>query len=212
MIRASAHQLILILALTLAGCTGMKDISSQDPLYLGHEIKFTVRGAEKKKLTSVINDVLTPEPNNKFLWMRPALARYNMISDTARRKKFWKNKISAPVLLSQTRQDRVFAAIENRMFHNGYFKNKISLDTFKVGQRKAKYRYTITLNEPYRFQSISFPEPNNELTQTIRGVQVGSLLKTGNTYTLESVKNERIRIDRYLKERGYFYFNPEFIL
>src|SRR5687768_13831941 len=114
MIRARAHQLILILALTLAGCTGMKNISSRDPLYLGHEIKFTVRSAERKKLTSVINGVLKPEPNNKFLWMRPALSRYNMISDSARIKKFWKNKVSAPVLISRTRQDQVSAAIENR--------------------------------------------------------------------------------------------------
>ena len=211
MIRSNAYQLILSLALTLTGCTGMKNISSLDPLYLGHEITFTAPVVEKKKLTSVIKGVLKPKPNNRFLWMRPALARYNMISDSAKTKKFWKNKIAAPVLLSQTRQDQVSAAIQNRLFHNGYFNNRIQFGTVRLGQRKAKYRYAITLNEPYRFESIVFPEPDNDLTQKIRGSQIGSLLKTGDIYTLEAVKNERIRIDRNVKENGYFYFNPEFI-
>src|SRR5688572_24289259 len=205
MIRARAHQMILILTLASTGCTGLKNISPGDPLYIGHEIKFTGRDTERKKLMPVIIGVVRPDPNKKFLWMRPALARYNMISDSARIKKFWKNKVSAPVLLSRTRPDQISAAMENRMFHNGYFKNKISFDTLKIGRRKAKYRYRITLNEPYRFQSVSFPEPNNKLAQTIRNVQAESLLKTGDIYTLESVKNERIRIDRYLKERGYLY-------
>lgn len=211
MIRSIAYQLILVLVLALTGCTGMKNISAEDPLYIGHEIKFTDRNGEKNKLAPFIKSVLKPEPNNTFLWMRPALARYNMLSDARKKKKFWKNKITGPVLLSQTSPHQVSAAIQNRMFHNGYFHNSVKFDTVRVGHRKAKYKYSITLRQPYRFESIAFPKPQNDLTQKISSSQHETLLKNGDIYTLEAVKNERIRIDRNLKENGYIYFNPEFI-
>lgn len=209
MIRTITYRLILLFVLLLTGCAGLKNISS-DPLYIGHEIKFSAKD-DKKKLTPIIKDVLKPKPNARFLWMRPALARNNMLSDKAKKKKFWRNKITGPVLISQTSPVQISAAIQNRMFHQGYFQNTVAYDTIRVGQRKAKYKYTITLREPYRFESVGFPKPTNDLTQKINSSQQESLLKKGDIYTLEAVKNERIRIDRDLKESGYIYFNPEFI-
>lgn len=211
MIRSTTHQSGLVLILFLTGCTGMKNISTQDPLYIGHEIHFAERNTHRKNLTSAIKGVLKPTPNSTFLWMRPALARNNMLSEKAKKRKFWKNKIADPVLVSQTTPSQVSAAIQNRLFHQGYFHNTVTFDTLRIGQRKAKYKYTITLREPYRFESIGFPQSAGDLTEKINDVRQESLLKKGDIYTLETVKNERTRIDRHLKENGYIYFNPEFI-
>ncbi len=211
MIRQATYKLFIIFVLALTGCTGMKNISSEDPLYIGHEIKLREEGKKKIKVTPIIREVLKPEPNNTFLWMRPSLAFNNMLSETRKQKKFWKNKISNPVLLSQTNPIQVAAAIQNRIFHSGYFHNTVIFDTIHIGQRRAKYRYTISLREPYRFESISFPEPQNDLTRQISATQRESLLKKGDIYTLNTIKNERSRIDLNLKEHGYIYFNPEFI-
>lgn len=208
---SSLHTVFLIFVLALTGCTGMKNISTENPLYTGHKIKIIAKGDEKIKLLPTINDVLKPAPNNKFLWMRPGLALNNTISESAKKKKFWKNKISDPVLLSQTHPLQVSAAIQNRVFHNGYFHNAVTFDTIYIGQRKIKYRYTITLGEPYRFETITFPKPQNDLTQKINDIRQESLLRKGDIYTLEAIKNERSRIDLNLKEHGYIYFNPEFI-
>ncbi len=211
MIKSITYRLLFIWGLALTGCTGLKNISSTDPLYIGHEINYSTSNATHKKLTPIISGVLKPKPNATLLWMRPALARNNTLTDRAKQKKFWKNKISEPVLLSQTNPMQVSAAIQNRIFHRGYFHNTVTYDTIRVGGRKAKYEYTITLHEPYRFESIVFPKPTHALTQKITDYQTESVLKKGDIYSLESVKNERIRIDRNLKEHGYIYFNPEFI-
>lgn len=204
------YRLLIICALTLPGCTGMKNISSEDPLYLGAEIKLP-KSKNRKALMLEAKGTLKPEPNNKFLWMRPALARYNMISVSARKKRFWKNKIAPPVLLSQSRQDKVRDAMHNRIFQSGYFNNSIRLDTVTMGSRKVRYTYTITPNMPYRFETISFPDGSNDLTQQIRESRAETLLKIGDIYNLENVRDERLRIDRNVKELGYFYFNPNFI-
>jgi len=39
-----------------------------------------------------------------------------------------------------------------------------------------------------------------------------SLIKTGEEYNLDILKAERIRIDALLKKKGYFYFNPDYLL
>ncbi|SHH18817.1 Surface antigen [Chryseolinea serpens] len=209
--RSATHGLLSFLVLVLTGCTGMKHISSGDPLYVGHKIEFVPPAREAKNLMPFIQDVLKPQPNNQFLWMRPALARYMMLSDSARGKKFWKNKITGPVLISHTKPAQVAAAIHNRIFHNGYFNNTVRYDTIRIGKRKAEFRYTITLREPYRYDSVLFPEPLNDLSKKIKATQPESLLKPGDIYRLEAVKAERARIDLQLKEKGYLYFNPEFI-
>jgi outer membrane protein insertion porin family len=210
MIKASVNKLFLIFVLALTGCTGIKNISSDDPLYVGHVIKFSSGDGRLKNLAS-IKSVLKPKPNNTFLWMRPALARYNMLSDTAKKKKFWKSKIDKPILLSQTNPSRVAKAIQNRVFNFGYFQNTVAFDTLRSGHRKVVLQYTITLRQPYRFESVAFPKPTSDLTQNIRDHEQESLLKKGDIYTLETLKNERLRIDKNLNENGYIYFNPEFI-
>jgi outer membrane protein insertion porin family len=210
--RTALYIFVPLLAL-LSACTGMKNISSNDPLYVGYEIHYTETDAEKKTLNPQIKDVMKPKPNNTFLWMRPALARYNMLSEKRRKKKFWKNKVTPPVTLSQTEPNQVATAIHNRIFHNGYFKNEVTYDTVLVGDKKGKYRYLITLRQPYRYESVVFPNPKAEddLMKKISAQEDQSLLKVGDIYTLDAVKNERTRIDRNLKEDGYIYFNPDFI-
>ena len=96
MIRSRAYKLFLIFVLALTGCTGIKNISANDPLYVGHAIEFTPKDHKLKSLAP-IKDVLKPEPNETFLWMRPALARNNMLSEKAKKRKFWKNKVAEPV-------------------------------------------------------------------------------------------------------------------
>jgi outer membrane protein insertion porin family len=211
MIRSASYLLLLIL-LALAGCTGMRYIKSTDPLFVGSEIKIKEEKAPKKKLTLIAKDVVKPAPNSKFFWMRPGLARYNMLSDSAKVKKFWKKKITAPVLLSHVKPTQVMTAMQNRLFHNGYFQNSVAYDTILVGKRKAKYVYTITLHEPYTIDTVLFPKPTNDLTQKIYEEKDYSVLIKGDVYSLDAVKNERTRIDRDLKEKGYIYFSPEFLL
>src|SRR6187397_552218 len=111
MIRIISYLLILFLVQGLLSCTGMKHITSADPLFIGSEIKFTTQDKSKKELTPIIKSVLKPEPNHKFLWMRPALARNNMLSDSAKTKKFWRKKVAEPVLLSKANPNQVSATI-----------------------------------------------------------------------------------------------------
>jgi outer membrane protein assembly factor BamA len=206
------YQVVFFFVLALASCTGMKDITVSDPLYVGASFSLEGKAEDKADLKAAIQPVIKPAPNHKFLWMRPGLSRYNMLSDSARTRKFWKNLIDAPVLLSEVYPNHVANAIENRIFHNGFFHNTVDVDTIIVSRRKVKYAYTVTLNEPYTIASVLFPKPQNNLSRKIAESKEESLLKPGDRYSLETVKNERTRIDRFLKDNGYVYFSPDFLL
>ena len=39
-----------------------------------------------------------------------------------------------------------------------------------------------------------------------------SLIKPGEEYNLDKLKNERLRMDGLLKNKGYFYFNPDYFI
>ncbi len=193
------------------GCTGTKNITSNDPLFLGNEYVLVDGNTTAKRAVQQADGRLQPKPNNRFLWMRPALARFNMISDSARQKKFWKSKIAKPVLLSQSQPGLNSRALQNRIYHNGFFHNTIGYDTLRINKKKAKYQYTITLKQPYRFGTIAFPTTDDSLSMKIARSQDETLLKNGEIYSLETIKNERTRISQFLKQHGYIYFNPEFI-
>ena len=209
--KVSSFHICLLLVIGLFGCTGIKNITSSDPLFIGNEYVFTDGPAPSKRKVSEADSRLYPKPNNRFLWMRPALARYNMISDSAKKKKFWKSKIVDPVLLSEVQPDVNSKTLKNRIYHNGYFHNSIIYDTLRIGKKKAKYLFSITLNRPYRFGTVTFPVAEDDLSQKIFESKENTLIKTGDIYSIESIKNERIRISQFLKQLGYLYFNPEFI-
>ena len=84
-----------------------------------------------------------------------------MLSDSGRVKKFWKKKIAPPVKLSDVNPERTAQAIENRLFHDGYFYNSVEIDTTKAGKKTRKFIYKVTLSTPYVFGNIEFPDAHD---------------------------------------------------
>ena len=133
-------------------------------------------------------------------------------SDSGRTKKFWRKKITPPVILSETNPGIAASTLRNRIQHEGYFSNKITYDTTGSGDKKAGYRFTVDLHQPYLLGTITFPKPDDDLSTKISESRELTLLQSGDVYSLSTIKQERVRIDKYLKENGYLYFNPEFLL
>lgn len=204
---------ILIFAVyVLASCTGLKNISSNDPLFVNHKLNYLDRNTEIRQALPDLTNALLPKPNTKFLWMRPALARFNMISDSARNKKFWKNKISEPVKISQVKPELVSRVISNRLFHGGFLNTSVDFEAIPVGKKQSKFVYSIKLGKPHRIGQIIFPDPIDSLHAKISDSKTNSILTSGDIYKLSILKDERTRINKFLEENGYIYFNPEFII
>ena len=213
------NYIILLLAVSiLLSCSGTSKIPEGDLLYVGHTIDIE-KGKENQKtrkaIKSELDGLIRPKPNKSFLGIRPAIFFYN-IYDTVKKDKGFKHWVKyklgkEPVLMSKVDLEYNKKVIQNYVENKGFFNAISKADSTRSG-KKAKANYEIKLNNQYKIKSIAFPNDSILLSQEINNIKEKSFLKVGNTYDLDQIKNERTRIDATLKERGFYFFNENYLL
>ncbi|HJY13480.1 MAG TPA: hypothetical protein VJ304_11880, partial [Flavobacterium sp.] len=116
-----------------------------------------------------------------------------------------------PVLFSKVDLDYNASVLRSFTENRGYFKTRVSADSTAKNKR-ATAEYTVVPKKQYIIKSVTFPDDSLAMSRIIGRSSRRSLLKVGKPYDLDVIKAERERIDARLKERGYFYFNPDYIL
>lgn len=216
--RINNYIILLFSVSLLLGCSGTSKIPEGDLLYVGHTISVKKGTAPKKvrnKIKSELDDLIRPMPNKSFFGMRPSIFFYNLAGEVKKEKgfRYWlKYKLGAePVLMSKVDLGYNQKVIQNYVENKGFFNANTIADSTKSG-KKAKANYEVELNNQYKIKSVVFPKDSILLAKEIKMVEEGSILKVGNTYDLDDIKNERSRIDAKLKERGFYYFNEDYLL
>src|SRR5438067_9607331 len=115
---------------------------------------------------------------------------------------FLKNKLGEPpVYASSVSFEKNRAIIINRLQNRGYFKSAAAYDTITKNKRTSGL-FTVKPGVQYITDTVNFPSDSSELSAAIREATVRSRLRRGIAYDLEAIKNERIRIDAKLKQKG----------
>ncbi|SNC76561.1 Surface antigen [Hymenobacter gelipurpurascens] len=199
----------------LAACSGLKYIPEGSKLYTGSTVKVKSDNPipRKAEITTELESVITPKPNASILGQRPKLYFWHLGEGKTKGLGHWlANKYGEkPVLLSQVDTQKVKGLMVNRLYNNGYFKPTVH-SKIQIKGNAASVDYTATVNKPYTIKEIHFPEGDSLLPSAIRATQPASLLKVGDAYNLQTFTNERTRIDAALKNNGYYYFAPDYIL
>ena len=207
--------LFLFVAFVFSSCSNIKYLKDGELLYTGASVKVE-NGKSVKGRKSVVKDaeeVITPKPNKKFLGMRVKLWFYNVAGETKKKgfRYFVKNKLGEkPVLFSQVYPDKVRDNIDASLFNNGYFRSYSNFE-LKNNGKKVHINYQLFLSEPYIIDSVIFPLGDHLILSTIRETVHESILEKGDLYNLEQIQKEKSRIDEFLKTRGFFYFNPDYL-
>ena len=208
---------IVILSIFIASCSNTKYLPDGELLYLGGKVVVKdslISKKERKALKSELAGLLRPKPNKKIFGLRPKLLIYNLVGKVKREKgfRYWlKYKVGeAPVLFSQVDLEYNKKLLQNYVENNGYFNARTSSDSIKKGKRVTA-TYLVNPREQYKIKSIKFPTDSSAISNAIRETVDKSLLKINNPYSLETIKEERVRIDNRLKEKGFFYFNADYL-
>ncbi|TGE09521.1 translocation and assembly module lipoprotein TamL [Hymenobacter fodinae] len=213
--RRSGVYTALLAATLLASCSGTKYIPEGSKLYTGSTVKVKSDSAipNEAVLTTELESVITPKPNTSFFGIRPKLYFWHLGEGKTKGLGKWlANKYGEkPVLLSQVDTQKVKGLMINRLYNNGYFKPTVHSQVDVQGQA-AHVNYTATVGKPYTIKEIYFPEGDSLLPRAVRATQPASLLKVGDPYNLQTFTNERTRIDAALKNQGFYYFAPDYIL
>ena len=196
---------VIVLAVA-SGCTGTGYLAQGEKLYTGAELHIERKGEipDEGDLESQLNKLIVPEPNGKILGLfRAKLWLYNIGI-------FKESMGEPPVLLQGVRPDRIATRMRTLLENKGYFQGEVSY-TVREEEKTGSVSYNVEIHPPYTINSITVRGDDSPVLSSIRATMGETVLKAGEPYDLGKLQEERVRIDAALKERGWFYFAPEFI-
>jgi outer membrane protein insertion porin family len=209
------NNILLILAcLFFAACSGTRHLPAGEKLYVGAKIKLeSTEEIIKRSIQKTAEDVIRPQPNKSYLGMRPKLWLYNATRGYSHSKlqKWMRKNGKAPVLLSHAKPGATSAIIDASLFNMGFF-NSYTTSEIIEKEHTAKVIYTSHVHSPYTIKELTYEISDDSIGALIMAEKEHSLIKIGSNYQLDVLKNERTRIDGILKNKGYFYFNPDYLL
>jgi outer membrane protein assembly factor BamA len=198
--------LIGALAVFNLGCNTAY-LAQGEKLYTGADVMIEEKEIipDKADLKNQLDVLAKPAPNGKLLGLfRLKLWLYNI--------GFFKETLGEPpVLLQSAAPDRIAGRMSTLLESKGYFLPDVHYK-LREEENTADIQYVIAVSSPYRINGITVTGTNATLVEAIRSTMGQTLLTSGAQYDLLKLKQERERIDAALKEKGYFYFSPDFIV
>lgn len=216
----STYRNILSLALivSITSCSVKKFIPQDETLYTGAEIETILDDdAQEVKIDALnaeLNTLLRPEPNSKILGMRLGLYYYyKSQKDNPGFINKWLNKKigEEPVYFSEVNPQRVEDLILNRMDNRGFFNGEADS---KIDSTKnfANVKYMVNVPKPYSVEKYELEKDSLPIYKELQELMSESEIEQGDRFDLQLLKFERQRIDDALKQRGYYNFNPDFLI
>ena len=211
----------VFLVLIASSCSVQKYLPQGERLYKGA----TVKVEKNKETTTTVKSLkktialaASPKPN-KFLLGQPyKVWFYYKIGEPKREKglrAFLRNRLGEPPVLSSRVNAKATAENMASLMDNlGYFHTTVQGDTVHTGSYFVKALYTAQVQPQYKLGPIKWVGDSSSALQKLldRNSTRNGLLKTGNPYRLSDITTERDRLDLFLKTRGYYFFNPDYLM
>lgn len=212
-----------IILAAFSACSNTRFLAENQILYTGRkEVK--VISSEKKKHTrtavTLAQSVSSHKVNNALFEQRvlPPIGLWvHNYWDVDERFRFrsWlqKSMTAPPILLSDIKPEQRAQKIQNDLFDQGYFEAKAwaSVDTSTRNPKKAKVSYYVELSPPYRYNRIEFDTVSESIDTLINQDHFGTMIKEGDQFNLDKLKNARSDLSEQIQDEGYFFFNHEYL-
>lgn len=219
--------ILLLLALVATSCSTTRRIPDGEYLYTGlkgitYDTPDSVHlpsGMQSKILSSV-----NVKPNNSinllgYVWRYPfplGLWVYNNWQNPEKGFKHWlyEKLVEEPVLLSEVRPEVRTHMIEQILDNNGFFSGTARYELVQgKNKKKAKVRYIVDSGSGYPVDSVELLPDTCHLYHTIDSLARADryLGSKSPRYSVDSLSIARTRIVNSLRNRGYYFFTPNYI-
>lgn len=214
----------LLLTASVVSCSTTRRLSVDDPLYTGvKQIKITTEEGEKmpSSVKEAVKEAVNVTPNNSL--MSPYIRHpfpvglwvYNNWDNPSSGLKHWlyEKLVEEPVLLSDVRPEARVKMINEMLENNGYFAADVSYELIKGrNPKKVRIAYKVNSGKAYRIDSVELLPDTCHLNHVIDSVVMKSkLLTKGSRYCTDSLSELRTVITNQVRNRGYYFFKPEYI-
>lgn len=216
----------LLLCLLCLSCSTTKNLPEGAVLYTGIS-KIDIQNEDVseagRSTVEELEAALDYPPNNALLGSSSVrvpfpfgLWVYNAFVNKEGKLSRWIfNKLAAkPVLISTVNPEVRVKVARNLLNEYGYFNGATAYELVpdKKDPRKAKIAYQITMNPPYTIDSIYYVPMRNRVDSLLPRVSGERLIRKGDNFNVVRLQEERERIADMLRDNGYYYFRPEYMV
>jgi len=210
----------IFFALFLLSCSNLKYLGDHEALYTGATVKVEEeeKSGEKKQIKDELEALIRPRPNSSILGLRVKLYAWNIAGNPKKEKspaamlKRWGEE---PVLMSDFSLEHNINVLRSHLENSGYFRAVVEGDT-TWKNKKGSAEFIAKTGPQYTIREVNFPKSDHPLHKAIDSASISrrrgrriSLLKPGEPFNLDVIKDERDRIDAVLKQRGFFFFSAD---
>jgi len=198
---------LLIVVLGLYSCNSTKFVPEGEYLLDKVKIESDVPEYKNYELRPYVRQL----PNYKMFGLnKTKFQLYNLAGrDTSRGINRFIRKIGEPpVIFDSTYVYKTTSEFTKLFVNKGYINVDVSSET-NLRNRKANVTYRIAGNEPYRIRNYSSSIEDEEIRKMLTNRT--SLVKGGMLFDRNLLDKERTQISDFLRNRGYYAFNTDYI-
>ena len=118
-----------------------------------------------------------------------------------------------PVLISRVQPELRLKVVEELLGNHGYFGAETRYEFYprKRNPKAGRVGYWVHIPLPYHLDSIAYLRLEGPIGRLVDSLRASSLIRKGMRYDLDTLTGERKRISDVLRNRGFYYFRPEYI-
>ena len=215
--------LFLLIVLLCSGCSTTKYFEKDEKLLVGNstKIKFDEKHIDNDKIIEDLSYLYKQDANHTIIslgfvnWFRLRAYTFTRLE---RKKTNWIRNFlltkyaEPPVIYDPIMTEKTMNSINNYLFNVGYFANRVEADTIiKKNKKKLEVVYHVNTGPRSQIKDITYPPVTDEVTQLLQASRSESLLRSGDSYSSDVLKQERERIKLFFQNHGYYKFLADLI-
>lgn len=199
-----------VVVIMLFGCRSVKYVPEDAFLLNKVEIENEAKGVSKEELKYYVRQ----KENVKILgFWRFHLGLYNLSGkDEEKGINKWLRRIGEePALYDDLLKQKSNEQLKIFLNNKGYFNAEVKDTVIYSSKKKAKVRYIINSGVRYSLNNISYQIEDDSIKRHILNDTINTLLKKGVPFDADLHDNERKRITREMRNKGYYAFRKEYL-
>ncbi|GAB3776436.1 BamA/TamA family outer membrane protein [Spirosoma horti] len=173
----------------------------------------SVSAAEQSGLKAQLAEQARPRPNKQLFGYPYKVGLYYLLGEPKKnglrawfRKKFGQE----PVLASAKAITSNIPVFKATLQNQGYFGSEATGKIVEEGY-KARGVYDVDVKQRFYIDSTGFLVDSTPVRKALLASSRRTVIKKGDPYLFDNIKLERERISQSIKQRGFYYFLPDYI-
>jgi len=203
---SSLRIILLFIVFLISSCHPTKYVPEGETLLESNDIILNKEGIKKSDLMPYVKQ----NPNKRIFGTRFHLGLYNLsnINKTKWPHKWLRDIGEEPVIFDEYATIKSKNQIKSYVASKGYFDSHV-IETIETANRKSKVFYNVDLSPAYTIRNLKYEVADSNIKQLVSHDEVNCLIKSGDSYDVDILQAERSRLERYIKDRGFYAFSND---